>query len=95
VLTYGLSQILPMQNKKIGLRKYVETKFKFLSEDHQNLLIGLMWMVNGTMKDIQDARVMGRYTMIKHVLSMSSFPVRRIFTPEFRFDSKWKTIKLP
>ena len=42
-----------MQNK-IGLRKYVETKFKFLSEDHQNMLIGIMWMVNGTMKDIQD-----------------------------------------
>lgn len=83
-----------MQNK-IGLRKYVETKFKFLSEDHQNLLIGLMWMVNGTMKDIQNAHVMGKYTMIKHILSMASFPTRHVFTPEFRFNSKWELVKLP
>jgi hypothetical protein len=84
-----------MKNEKIGLRKYVETKFKFLSEDHQNMLIGLMWMMNGTMKDIENARIMGRYTMLKHTLSMAGFPVRRIFMPEFRFDSKWKTVELP
>lgn len=93
MLTYVLSQILPM--KKQTLRNYIKTKFPFLSKEHQDLLVGLSYMVKGTLTDMEKAHIGGRYAMFKHILSMANFPVKDVFAQWIRFDSKWKVVKLP
>lgn len=93
MLTCVLSQILPMKNQT--LRNYINTKFAFLSKEHKDLLVGLCYMVKGTLADMEKAHIGGRYAMFKHFLSMANFPVREVFAQWIRLDSKWKIVKLP
>lgn len=83
-----------MQNK-ITLRNYINKKFGFLSEEHKDLLVGLSYMIRGTLTDMEKARIGGRFAMFKHILSMANFPVSKVFASWIRIDSKWNVVKLP
>jgi hypothetical protein len=81
--------------KKTTLRNYINTKFAFLSKEHKDLLVGLCYMVKGTLTDMEKAHIGGRYAMFRHILSMANFPVRTVFASHIRIDSNWKLAKLP